>query len=93
LCKILITTPTQRFPQKLAPAPQPAFHDAKTALAAMRSQRGQTRGDLQRLGRFHRHFQWPFKSSAHFLNCLGRILFQNRCIAGCVLLQRPCTAR
>jgi hypothetical protein len=83
LCKIPITTPTQRFPQKREPAPRPAFQDAKTALAAMRS-----RLDLQRLEHAHRHS----KSSAHFLNCVGRILFQNRCTAGCVLLQRPCWA-
>jgi hypothetical protein len=85
LCKIPITTPTQRFPQKLEPAPQPACHAAETASAAMQSRGTQSRRDLQRLGQS--------KSSAHFLNCLGRILFQNRCIAGCVLLQRPCNAQ
>ena len=85
LCKIPITTPTQRFPQKLESAPQP-IDGAKTASAAMRSPEGQTRGDQQRLG----YSRWQPKSSAQFLNCLNRILFQNRCIAGCVLLQRPC---
>jgi hypothetical protein len=88
LCKIPITTPTQRIPQKLESAPQP-IDGAKTASAAMRSRGLLTRGDLQRLG----HSQWHSKSSAHFVNCLNRILFQNRCIAGCVLLQRPCGAR
>ena len=85
LCKIPIATPTQRIPQKIESAPQP-IDGAKTASAAMRSRGVLTRGDLQRLG----HFRWHSKSSAQFLNCLHRILFQNRCIAGCVLLQRPC---
>jgi hypothetical protein len=56
---------------------------AETASAAMRSE-----GDPQRL----RHNDTHNDSAARFVNRSDWILFQNRVIAGCILLPRPDTA-
>jgi hypothetical protein len=83
LCKIPITTPTQRFPRNLSRAPRrairpPAIHSAETPSAAMRSG-PDLRPRFTAAGRSG--------SPARFLNRADRILFQNHCIAGCVLLR------
>src|SRR5262249_48994250 len=67
LCKILITTPTQRFPRNSVQAPRPARDDRETTAAAMRS-----RVDLQRLE------ELP-GSPDPWLSRSVRILFQNHC--------------
>ena len=79
LCKILIRTPTQRFPRNFAHAPRPTIACTEMPSAAMRS-----RDDPQRLGQSG--------SPARWINRSTRYLFQKHVTAGCVLLRRQRTA-